>query len=182
MMIKTKLEMIAMWKEFKEFATKGNVIDLAIGVLIGGGFQSIVKSLVNDVIMPTVSIFTGKIDFNDMMFTIGGASIKYGSFITNTINFFLMAFCVFLIVRYVNKINKTIEEKSKEFNQKLEKEHRFFKKKKKVQKEEIIIPTTKTCPFCLSEINIKALRCPYCTSIFEDSHEEFLGEQLKIEE
>lgn len=173
-----------MWKEFKEFATKGNVIDLAIGVIIGGGFQSIVKSLVNDVIMPVVSIFTGKIDFNDMMITIGGASIKYGSFITNTINFFLMAFCVFLIVRYVNKINKTLEEKSKELNQKLEKENKFFKskKKKKVQKEEIVVPTTKICPFCLSEINIKASRCPHCTSVLEEPHEEIVGEQLEIKE
>lgn len=169
-----------MWKEFKEFATKGNVMDLAIGVIIGGGFQSIVKSLVNDVIMPLVSIFTGKIDFNDMMITIGGASIKYGSFITNTINFFLMAFCVFLIVRYVNKINKTLEEKSKELNKKLEKEHKFFKKKK--QKEEIPMPTTKICPFCLSEIPIKAFRCAHCTSILEEPHEEMLGEQLEIKE
>ncbi len=173
-----------MWKEFKEFATKGNVIDLAIGVIIGGGFQSIVSSLVNDVIMPVVSIFTGKIDFNDMMITIGGASIKYGSFITNTINFFLMAFCVFLIVRYVNKINKTLEEKSKEFNQKLEKESKFFKhkKKKKQQKVEVSVPTTKVCPFCLSEINIKASRCPHCTSVFEEPHEEITYEQLEIKE
>ena len=96
-----------MWKEFKEFATKGNVVDLAIGVIIGGGFQSIVKSLVNDVIMPIISIFTGKIDFNDMMITIGNTSVKYGSFITNTVNFFIMAFCVFLLVKYINKLNKT---------------------------------------------------------------------------
>lgn len=169
-----------MWKEFKEFATKGNVIDLAIGVIIGGGFQSIVKSLVNDVIMPIVSIFTGKIDFNDMMITIGGASIKYGSFITNTINFFLMAFCVFLIVRYVNKINKTIEEKSKELNQKLEKEHKFFRKKH--PKETVTAPTTKICPFCLSEINIKASRCPHCTSVLENPHEEIVKEELEIKE
>ncbi|MCI9000635.1 MAG: large conductance mechanosensitive channel protein MscL [Clostridia bacterium] len=170
-----------MWKEFKEFATKGNVMDLAIGVIIGGGFQSIVKSLVNDVIMPLVSIFTGKIDFNDMMITIGGASIKYGSFITNTINFFLMAFCVFLIVRYVNKINKTIEEKSKELNQKLERKHTFFRKKKNKKQEEVPAPTTKFCPFCLSEIHIKASRCPHCTSVLEESHEDSY-EQLEIKE
>jgi large conductance mechanosensitive channel len=159
-----------MWKEFKEFATKGNVIDLAIGVIIGTGFQSIVNSLVNDVIMPVVSIFTGKIDFNDMMITVGGTSIKYGSFITNVVNFFLMAFCVFLLVRYVNKFNKKLEAKSKELNKKIEKESKFFKKHKKNKKkeEEAPAPTTKVCPFCLSEINIKATRCPHCTSILEE--------------
>lgn len=170
-----------MWKEFKEFATKGNVMDLAIGVIIGGGFQSIVKSLVNDVIMPVVSIFTGKIDFNDMILTIGNTSIKYGSFITNTVNFFIMAFCVFLIVRYINKLNKTIEEKSKELNKKIEKKHKLFKNRKK--KEEIVpVPTTKICPFCLSEINIKATRCPHCTSLLEKTKEEIVGEQLEITE
>ena len=132
-----------MWKEFKEFATKGNVVDLAIGVIIGGGFQSIVKSLVNDVIMPVISIFTGKIDFNDMMITIGNTSIKYGSFITNT----------------------------KGINKKLEKKHKFFKNKKK-KEESIPTPTTKVCPFCLSEINIKATRCSFCTSNLEEPKEE----------
>ncbi len=173
-----------MWKEFKEFATKGNVMDLAIGVIIGGGFQSIVNSLVNDVIMPAISIFTGKIDFNDMMFTFGGASIKYGSFITKVINFLIMAFCVFLIVKYINKLNKTIEEKSKELNKKLEKENKLFKKKKKKEAPTPPpAPTTKICPFCLSEINIKATRCPHCTSILEEEKEEQMqGEQLSINE
>jgi large conductance mechanosensitive channel len=165
-----------MWKEFKEFATKGNVIDLAIGVIIGGGFQSIVNSLVNDVIMPIISIFTGKIDFNDMMITVGETSIKYGSFITNVVNFLLMAFCVFLIVRYVNKFNKKLGEKSKELNQKFEKENKFFKKhknnKKKEEETPAPEPTTKVCPFCLSEINIKATRCPHCTSVLEEQVEE----------
>ncbi len=160
-----------MWKEFKEFATKGNVVDLAIGVIIGGGFQSIVKSLVNDVIMPVISIFTGKIDFNDMMITIGNTSIKYGSFITNTVNFFIMAFCVFLLVKYVNKFNKTLEEKAKGINKKLEKKHKFFKNKTK-KEESIPTPTTKVCPFCLSEINIKATRCSFCTSNLEEPKEK----------
>lgn len=177
-----------MWKEFKEFATKGNVVDLAIGVIIGGGFQSIVNSLVNDIIMPFISIFTGKIDFNDMMFTIGGTSIKYGSFITNVINFLIMAFSVFLMVRYINKLNKTLEEKAKgmanDINKKLEKQPKFFKKlkkKKEVKEEPTPEPTTKLCPYCLSEINIKASRCPHCTSIIEEK-EEMHGEQLKIEQ
>ena len=127
-----------MWKEFKEFATKGNVIDLAIGVIIGGGFQKIVNSLVNDIIMPFISIFTGKIDFNDMMFTIGDTSIKYGSFITNVINFLIIAFSVFLMVRYINKFNKVLEEKAKgmanDINKKLEKQPKFFKKLRKMKK------------------------------------------------
>lgn len=171
-----------MWKEFKEFATKGNVVDLAIGVIIGGGFQKIVNSLVNDIIMPFISIFTGKIDFNDMMFTIGNTSIKYGSFITNVVNFLIIAFCVFLLVRYINKLNKALEEKAKGFNEKMEKEHKFFKnKRKKKKQEEVPAPTTKVCPYCLSEINIKASRCPHCTSILEEK-EEVIGEQLEIKE
>lgn len=170
-----------MWKEFKEFATKGNVVDLAIGVIIGGGFQKIVNSLVNDIIMPFISIFTGKIDFNDMMFTFGSTSIKYGSFITNVVNFLIIAFCVFLLVRYINKLNKAIEEKAKGFNEKMEKEHKFFKnRRKKKKQEEVPAPTTKVCPYCLSEINIKASRCPHCTSVLEEK-QEVVGEQLEIE-
>lgn len=175
-----------MWKEFKEFATKGNVVDLAIGVIIGGGFQKIVNSLVNDIIMPFISIFTGKIDFNDMMINIGNTSIKYGSFVTNIINFLIIAFSVFLMVRYVNKINKTLEQKAKDFNKKLEKQPKFFKNRKKknadTTKEPAPIPTTKICPYCLSEINIHASRCAHCTSILEDHKEEIIGEQLKISE
>lgn len=179
-----------MWKEFKEFATKGNVIDLAIGVIIGGGFQKIVNSLVNDIIMPFISIFTGKIDFNDMMINIGNTSIKYGSFVTNIINFLIIAFSVFLMVRYVNKLNKALEEKAKlmteDFNKKIEKQPKFFKfrkkKKNSVTKETIPAPTTKICPYCLSEINIRASRCPHCTSILEGKKEEINYEQLEINE
>lgn len=172
-----------MWKEFKEFATKGNVMDLAIGVIIGGAFQSIVNSLVNDVIMPAVSIFTGKIDYNNLVLHIGDASIKYGSFITNVINFLIIAFSVFLMVRYVNKINKTLEEKAKDFNKKLEKQPKFFKNRKKKEKDIPPAPTTKECPYCLSVINIKASRCPNCTSVLEEEkhEEEIVGEQLKID-
>ncbi len=173
-----------MWKEFKEFATKGNVMDLAIGVIIGGGFQNIVKSLVNDIIMPFISVFTGKIDFNDMMFTIGDTSIKYGSFITNVINFLIIAFSVFLMVRYINKFNKALEEKTKEMaddiNKKLEKQPKFFKKFRKNKKKQVTpapAPTEKTCPYCFSKININASRCPHCTSILEETT-EVIGEQL----
>ena len=76
-----------MLKEFKKFAMRGNIMDMAVGVVIGGAFQSIINSLVSDIIMPTVSIFTGKVDFSDMMFTVGSASIKYGNFITSIVNF-----------------------------------------------------------------------------------------------
>ena len=168
-----------MWKEFKQFATRGNVIDLAIGVIIGGAFQKIVNSLVNDIVMPFVSIFTGKIDFNNLTINFGNTSIKYGSFITNVINFLIIAFAVFLMVRYLNKLNRTIEEKAKDINKKLEKQPKFFKKKKK-KEEAKPEPTTKVCPYCLSEINIKASRCPHCTSILEEDKEEIVGEQLEI--
>ena len=168
-----------MWKEFKQFATRGNVIDLAIGVIIGGAFQKIVNSLVNDIVMPFVSIFTGKIDFNNLTINFGNTSIKYGSFITNVINFLIIAFSVFLMVRYINKLNKTIEEKAKDINKKLEKQPKFFKKKKK-KEEPKPEPSTKVCPYCLSEINIKASRCPHCTSILEEDKEEIVGEQLEI--
>ncbi len=168
-----------MWKEFKQFATRGNVIDLAIGVIIGGAFQKIVNSLVNDIVMPFVSIFTGKIDFNNLTINFGNTSIKYGSFITNVINFLIIAFAVFLMVRYLNKLNRTIEEKAKDINKKLEKQPKFFKKKKK-KEEPKPEPTTKVCPYCLSEINIKASRCPHCTSILEENKEEIVGEQLEI--
>ena len=170
-----------MWKEFKQFATRGNVIDLAIGVIIGGAFQKIVNSLVNDIVMPFVSIFTGKIDFNNLTINFGNTSIKYGSFMTNVINFLIIAFSVFLMVRYINKLNKTIEEKAKDINKKLEKQPKFFKKK--IKKEEPKPePTTKICPYCLSEINIKASRCPHCTSILEENKEEIVGEQLEIKQ
>lgn len=98
-----------MLKEFKEFATRGNIVDLAVGVVIGGAFQSIINSLVSDIIMPAVSIFTGKVDFSDMVFTVGGASIKYGNFITAVVNFLIIAFSIFLVVRYLNKLNKKME-------------------------------------------------------------------------
>ena len=85
-----------MLKEFKEFATRGNMMDMAIGVIIDGAFQKIVTSLVNDIIMPAVSIFTGKVDFSDLTFTVGSASIKYGSFITAVIDFLIIAFSIFI--------------------------------------------------------------------------------------
>ena len=102
-----------MLKEFKEFATRGNMMDMAIGVIIGGAFQKIVTSLVNDIIMPAVSIFTGKVDFSDLTFTVGSASIKYGSFITAVIDFLIIAFSIFIALKSANSINKKMEKLAK---------------------------------------------------------------------
>ena len=141
-------------KEFKEFALKGNMMDLAVGMIIGSAFTSIVNSLVADVINPVLGIFTGKINFNNLFLALDGNSyktlsaaedagvavIKYGSFISNLINFLIMAFIVFLFVKGINHLRKTMET------------------------PEEIVPTTKKCPFCQSEIDIHATRCPHCTS------------------
>lgn len=166
-----------MFKEFKEFAMRGNIVDLAVGVIIGGAFQKIVNSLVNDLIIPVMSIFIGKIDYSSLQFTINNVSIKYGSFITNVINFIIIAFALFLFVRYINKLNKNLENvKIKnmrgldKINEKINK--KFHKKKKKEElAEPKPEPTTKVCPYCFSEINIKATRCPNCTSVLEEIKE-----------
>lgn len=153
-----------MLKEFKEFALKGNRLDLAIGVVIGGTFQSIVNSLVNDIIMPLINVVTGKVDFSELVFTIGNSSIKYGSFISAIINFLIVAFSLFLIIRYINKINQKIEEAKKQEAMK----RRLFKKvspsKKEEEETETKEPATKLCPYCLTEIPYHATRCGHCTS------------------
>lgn len=154
-----------MWKEFKEFALKGNIMDMAIGVIIGGAFQKIVTSLVNDIIMPAISIFTGKVDFSDLVITVGNSSIKYGAFITTIVDFLIIAFSIFIAIRTINKLN----DRAKQDLDKMSKKSKFLKNKKK-KEEPIPEPTTKVCPYCLSEINVKATRCPHCTS------------ELKIEE
>ena len=157
-----------MLKEFKEFALKGNVMDLAVGVIIGGAFSSIVTSLVNDIIMPIVTIFTGKTDFSDLVATVGNAEIRYGTFITAVVNFLIIAFTIFLIVRYMNRLNKKLEELKQAEVEKLKKYGKFGKRK--TDKDEIpdVTPTTKICPYCFTEININATRCPHCTSELED--------------
>lgn len=151
-----------MLKEFKKFATKGNIMDLAVGVVIGGAFQSIINSLVNDIIMPAISIITGKVDFSDMMFTVGEASIKYGNFITAIVNFLIIAFSIFLAITYMNKISKKMEAIS------LGQVEKINKKLGRTKKEEPAPePTVKICPFCYSEIPYKATRCAHCTSELE---------------
>lgn len=148
-----------MLKEFKEFALKGNVMDMAIGVIIGGAFQKIVTSLVNDIIMPAIAVFTGKVDFSDLVFTIGNSSIKYGSFITTIVDFLIIAFSIFIAIRVITKLN----DRTKENMEKMAKNSKYLKNKKK-KEEPKIEPTTKVCPYCFSEVNIKASRCPHCTS------------------
>jgi large conductance mechanosensitive channel len=126
-----------MLNEFKAFAMRGNVLDLAVGVIIGGAFGKIVSSLVGDIIMPIVGLFLGGINFADLSFTVGSAVIKWGTFVQNIIDFIIIAFVIFMIVRGANKLQKAPPPPE---------------------------PTTKQCPYCMSVINIKATRCPECTS------------------
>ena len=155
-----------MLKECKAFATKGNIMDLAVGVVIGGAFQSIINSLVNDIIMPAISMITGKVDFSDMMFTVGEVSIKYGNFITAIVNFLIIAFSIFLAITYMNKITKKMEAIS------LGQVEKINKKLGRTKKEEPTPePTVKVCPFCYSEIPYKATRCAHCTSVLETKND-----------
>ena len=126
-----------MWKEFKKFAMKGNVVDLAIGVVIGAAFGKIVSSLVSDIIMPIVGILVGKIDFSKLHIKVGDATINYGVFLNNVIDFLIIAFSIFIVIRQFERF-----------------------KKKEIPSE----PTTKTCPYCYSEIHIDSSRCAHCTS------------------
>lgn len=126
--------------EFKQFALRGNVLDLAVGVIIGGAFQGVVNSLVQDIISPVIGLFA-KQDFSNLVFNIGDVQIKYGSFITAIINFLIMAFIIFLLVKTMNKLAS-------------------FGQAEPVEEA----PTTKECPHCFSKISIKATRCPNCTS------------------
>lgn len=162
--MKKKNKKKSMLKEFKEFALKGNIVDMAIGVVIGGAFQKIVNSLVNDIIMPAISILTGKVDFSDMVLTVGNASIKYGNFITAVVDFLIIAFSIFLVVKYMNEFNK-IKDISEEMAVKFDKKGKIKKRiKTKKKEEEVKEPETKICPYCLTEIKYHAIKCPNCTS------------------
>lgn len=150
-------------KEFKEFAMKGNVMDMAVGLVIGGAFQTIIKSLVEDIIMPFTALFTGSVDYTDWVIEVSTAQIRIGSFITALINFLILALSIFLALKVVNGINNRLEKMNKEVEGKLAK-----KLKKGKKKEEVVVePETKTCPYCLSEVKYKATRCPHCTSELE---------------
>ncbi len=142
-----------MLKEFKEFAMRGNVLDLAIGVIIGGAFGKIITSLVNDVIMPPIGLLLGKVDFRNLFINLSGGqystladaqdagavTINYGTFLNTVVDFLIVAFIIFLLVKQINRMQKKEEEKPAE-------------------------STTKECPYCLTSIPIKATRCPACTS------------------
>lgn len=103
-----------MLKEFKEFISKGNVVDLAVGVIVGSAFGKIVSSLVNDILMPIIGIIIGGVDFTDLSIKVGGAKIAYGSFIQNIIDFLIIAFCVFLFVKAVNRLSNITHKKDEE--------------------------------------------------------------------
>ncbi|MDO5038010.1 MAG: large conductance mechanosensitive channel protein MscL [Tissierellia bacterium] len=147
-----------MMGEFREFIAQGNVLDMAIGVIIGGAFGKIVSSLVDDVIMPLISLLVGGIDFTKLFVALDGgdyaslsqaqeagvATLSYGNFIQNVVDFLIIALVIFLVLRQMTKLSGR------------------FKKE-----EPAAAPTTKLCPFCKSEIDIEATRCPHCTSQLE---------------
>ncbi|MBF0290587.1 MAG: large-conductance mechanosensitive channel protein MscL [Nitrospinae bacterium] len=135
-----------MLQEFKEFASKGNVVDMAVGVIIGGAFGSIVTSLVNHMIMPIVGMLMSNVDFSDLSITLRGKTataeavvIKYGLFINTVLNFLIVAFTIFVVIKQMNRLKKKEQAKPAE-------------------------PTTRDCPKCFSTISVKATRCPNCTS------------------
>ncbi len=146
-----------MLKEFKEFAMRGNVVDMAVGIIIGGAFGTIVKSLVSDVIMPPIGLLLGRVDFSNLFIVISGrgasyatlaeaqaagaVTLNYGAFINTIISFVIVAFAVFLVIKNINRLKR--EEPAAEV-------------------------TTKECPYCFSVIPIKATRCGFCTSSLEN--------------
>jgi len=140
-----------MLKEFKEFVMRGNVLDMAIGIIIGAAFGKIITSAVNDILMPPIGLLLGKVDFSTLFLNLSGqpyntlaeakaagaATINYGLFLNTVIDFTIVAFVIFMIIKQVNRLKRPPEASK---------------------------PTTKDCPYCLSAIPIKATRCPHCTS------------------
>jgi large conductance mechanosensitive channel len=140
-----------MFKEFKEFAMRGNVVDMAVGIIIGAAFGRIVSSLVNDVIMPPIGLLLGKVDFSSLFVNLSGTPytaladakkagapiVAYGAFLNTILDFVIVAFVIFLLIRQMNKLKK---------------------------QPAVAAPTTKECPYCLSVIPIKATRCGHCTA------------------
>ena len=130
-----------MFKEFKEFAMRGSVLDMAVGIVIGAAFGAIVSSLVADVLMPPIGLALGKVDFANLVIRLSDTvTINYGKFINAVISFLIVAFALFLVIRGMNRL------------------------KKKAETPAPAAPTTKDCPFCATAIPIKAVRCPHCTS------------------
>lgn len=143
-----------MWQEFKKFVMRGNVFDLAVGIIIGGAFGKIVTSFVNDILMPPIGKLLGNVDFTNLFINLSGqryeslaaaqeagaATINYGLFFNNVLDFLIVAFVIFLLIHQINRMRK---------------------------EEPAPAPTTKTCPYCFTAIPIKATRCPNCTSQLE---------------
>jgi large conductance mechanosensitive channel len=129
-----------MFKEFKEFALKGSVLDMAVGIIIGAAFGAVVSSLVSDVLMPPLGLLLGHVDFSNMAIKLtDSVKLTYGMFINKVIGFLIVAFALFLVIRAMNRLKKKAEAPA-------------------------VGPTTKACPYCATEIPIKAVRCPHCTS------------------
>ena len=141
-----------MIKEFKEFIQHGNVLDMAVGIIIGSAFGKIISSLVNDIIMPPIGLLLGKVDFSNLFVTLNGdpyktlqeaqaagaVTINYGVFLNTVVEFLIIAFVIFIVIRQINRLSKTNPAPAE--------------------------PTTKLCPHCCTEIPVQALRCPHCTS------------------
>lgn len=170
-----------MWKEFRDFAMSGSIIDMAVGIIIGGAFQKIINALVNDIIMPLISIFIGTIDFNDWVISVGQISIKFGSFFTTIINFLIIAFSVFMFIKYINRLNRQLEETGS-----TQRTRRILPRWIKLKEHKRDIPerpSTKLCPYCMTKINIRATRCPHCTSdlTVKEEKEETLDNQIELQ-
>lgn len=145
-----------MWQEFKKFVMRGNVFDLAVGIVIGGAFGKIITSFVNDILMPPIGALLGKVDFSNLFISLtgekyaslaaaqeaGAATINYGMFLNTVLDFLIVAFVIFLLIRQVNRM-------------------------KREEPQAPAAPTTKPCPYCFTDIPIKATRCPHCTSQLE---------------
>lgn len=146
-----------MWQEFKKFIMRGNVLDMAVGIIIGAAFGTVVKSLVEDIIMPPIGRLLGGLDFSNLFINLGpgrydslaaaqaagAATIRYGLFLNNLLTFLIVAFAIFMVVKAVNRMREMAEKKE----------------------APPAAPTTKKCPECLSEIPIEARRCAYCTTV-----------------
>ncbi len=136
-------------KEFKTFALKGNVLDMAVGIIIGASFGKIVDSLVKDVMMPPLGMLLGKVDFSNLKIALGSApdaaTINYGAFLNNVISFIIVAFAVFLLVKAINTVRAKMERAEE-------------------KAAAAAAPTEKECPYCCTKIPVGATRCPHCTS------------------
>ena len=152
-----------MLKEFKEFISKGNAMDLAIGVIIGGAFAKIVDALTSCFIQPLLNLIGGAEVHGTIPLGNSGQSLDYGTFLTAVINFLIVAFVLFIIIKAINTANRKSKERLESLASKVSK-----KGKKSKQEEVTTEPETKLCRYCLTEISYKATRCPHCTSILEE--------------